>query len=138
MLEHQKNDKFFSTNLTVLLGLLAILCTGCWNSENSSQVDTLRYNPQGINHETAAGQRWANAYKIIATHCLSCHKEYGTTDEQEYISMGVVLPGVLSQSPIYYSIKGAGGSQDEESMPPEELLKDADILTIKTWVENLR
>lgn len=110
---------------------------GCWESSNSAQVDALRYDPQNIANDRPSQQRWRLAYKVIADQCLACHLDYRTTNQESFVEMGLVLPGLPEHSPLYVSLKGAGISPETESMPVEGLLDASEIATIRSWILNL-
>jgi hypothetical protein len=82
--------------------------------------------------------RFTNSMQIISNSCVSCHSNFQPflTNEQAWVQNGFVTPGQPTNSPLWNSLRGSGGSP--ANMPPVPLpqLSAADLATISNWIAN--
>jgi len=82
--------------------------------------------------------RFTDSMQIISNSCVSCHNSFQPflTNEQAWVQNGFVTPGQPTNSSLWNSLRGSGGSP--ANMPPSGPLSAADLATINNWIANFR
>ncbi|MCP4912740.1 MAG: hypothetical protein GY909_06445 [Oligoflexia bacterium] len=102
--------------------LILLLIVGCNKKFSESKVVTSSYNHQ----------------EVLQSNCFSCHKDYSNYSNQDWINVGLVIPGIPEKSPLMRSLKGFhhGGKRN---MPPtpNRSLTPQEIEVLYTWISGL-
>ena len=112
--------------IRILLVLFIFATAGCLQTENSSSLDSDRYNGDGVR-------------QILAMNCAaSCHSFHSMSDEQ-LVQSGFVVAGSPDDSPIYFRLIGSPAPMGDKDMPAggQPPLTEEEILAIKIWIENM-
>lgn len=121
---HKKSLKF------ILLFIVLIAVANC---------ETQVYNPEIP--EIVSFER--DLQPILARSCVQCHQTADNpppllTPELAYTRImggGYVIPGNAEESLFYIRLIGDPDIRGGRTMPPAEMLPDAEIRLIKVWIE---
>ena len=110
------------------------MLSSCGQNYNSNSNDQGQYSTVEIDTSTAAGARFAAAYKVIQTDCMACHNwtSYNTSDK--WIQSGYITQGDYSASPLIMRLKNNGGDMPKS---PNGALPNSDLVVLNNWISNL-
>lgn len=125
-------------NLGIILGVL-VISSGCGEVLNSNSFDEALY---GVTPAEGSSEFLA-AKDILDSKCINCHTNFHASwaswDEADYITNLRVVAGDPSASTLYKKIRGNEYADGTTNMPeaPAADLSAAELLTIRTWIENI-
>ena len=112
----------------------------CGQDYNSNTFDAQIYGSQigDIDTTTPEGQRFAKAFNVIDTQCISCHNNnhnfYASlTTSQDWISSNLIIKGDFDNSFIIRELKNFGGDMPQGSSE----LSQQDLDYLRDWIENI-
>ncbi|MBC7537570.1 MAG: hypothetical protein H7281_02020 [Bacteriovorax sp.] len=116
----------------LLLFSLLVFLGSCGQDYNSNYNDRGTYADIGI----PPGTPLYNSYKILQNKCFSCHaaKWQDFKTNQAWIDSGEVTKGSFDTSSIKTNLVNFGGSMP---LPPNASLTDAEVETLRSWVNGL-
>jgi hypothetical protein len=82
--------------------------------------------------------RFQNVIRILDNNCFSCHISYTVhTSPQDWVVMGLVIPGDPINSKLYRYLKGSD-TNGPRSMPIDfAALSPSDLAEIRAWIDEL-
>lgn len=101
-----------------------MLLGACLQTENSSSGDGPA--PEGNLEFLAANE-------VLLNNCTGCHI-YHTQTQQELIDDGLVIPGDINNSRLYYRIVGSLGPNGTKNMP---ISGAAELQILADWITNI-
>lgn len=104
---------------------------GCVQTENSFSDDPSLYSGVGT-----GGPEFVAFKQIMFNRCSSCHADFVSNTEAEWISEGKVVAANPDGSPLFQRIRGSG-TGGLENMPPDVTLPTSEIESIRTWINSL-
>lgn len=105
-----------------LVGAMMLL-SSCLQTENTNSTDADTY-----------GSAWR---EVVSTHCGTCHT-FHTMDDATLIANGLVTPGNVENSKLYYRLAGSTGSNGPKDMPTGGSLSAEDISKIRDYVSSVQ
>jgi len=116
----------------VLVILLIVTLTGCFNTDNSFSNDD---GLAGAGNELFAGSSpsFAPFRQILAQECASCHGAFLRFSQNDWIAQGLIIPGKPDESRLFRKLRGSGVGGDE-NMPPNASLNRDSIDLIAQWI----
>lgn len=120
------------------LFLLVVLLISCGQSYNSNSFDDQKYKKVQIDNSTPEGQRFALAYNVIKTKCISCHNGYHNsyanyTTDSAWSSSGLIVPGDFAGSFLRNKLKNFGGTMPSSGSN----LTDQEVGYLEDWIVSL-
>ncbi len=112
--------------ILILMGSLS----SCLQTENSSTFDADMYGSIG-----GGSPEFIAARMIFTQSCNGCHA-YHTQTEAQLAASGLIVAGNPEASPIYYRLIGSSGAMGPKDMPTGGALSSAELIQIRTWIEN--
>lgn len=126
-------SKFLSAsiNLFVLYAL-----TAC-----QFQVDNSQSNDEAVFGDGGGGtggvgnsDRFSSVKTILRRNCASCHSEFGTYSETQFVTTGYVVAQAPGSSALFTKLRNAGYGGN---MPPAGALTPEEISAIREWIMSL-
>ena len=109
-----------------------MLFVSCGQDYNSNYNDRGTYADIGI----PPGTPLYNSYKILQNKCFSCHaaawQDYKT--DQAWVDAGKIVKGSFDTSTLKTRLVNFGGDMPK---PPNAALTDAEVATLRGWVNGL-
>jgi len=107
---------------------------------NSTSGDRSQYQIIEIDTSSPKAERFSRAKVVLISNCAKCHTlwaGYGSDSEFEAHGGGLVQPGSLGSSSIYYRLKGSdiGARQDMPQGAPQ--LSETEMQTLREWIEKM-
>ncbi|RYZ64867.1 MAG: hypothetical protein EOP09_15255 [Proteobacteria bacterium] len=91
---------------------------------------------QGLNKSasTDAGRvRLAEAQRIMATSCATCHSSYANMTDAQWIAQGLIIAGDATNSVLLKRTRGAG-TDSQANMPPGVTLSAQELDALREWI----
>ena len=86
--------------------------------------------------ESEIDSSFKNVQRIVSNSCIECHKDYNISNEENFLKLGLVVPGDPLKSRLYKTINYPNLTLKQ--MPPEEKIPWNDVLSIKYWIQELK
>lgn len=121
--------------LLILAALVIVSCDG--PVENSSTTDMSQYG----NIQDSGTPAFLAAKTIIRRDCAFCHRHAGWNSYQEadFVANGLVTPGDVNSSQVYYRNTNALSGPGPKNMPSGgyPAIGATDLETIATWINGI-
>ena len=104
---------------------------------NSLSSDKERYGSTlTFDLNDPAQSRFATVNSIIVKKCASCHADFATFSQAQWISNNYVVGGSPAGSLLFSKMKGSavGGAAD---MPPSGTLSQTQLEAFRSWITQL-
>ncbi len=113
----------------LLLIIMLFICSLSFGSV--AQETELPDLPGGFNFKSVV--------PTLIDKCASCHThfnwyEYG---EMDYITQGLVVPGDVQNSPIYFRLKKSNQGSGPRNMPLGSDISNEELVKLEAWINNI-
>jgi mono/diheme cytochrome c family protein len=99
---------------------------------NSVNGDAKAFQPLPANSNAA----FSAVHAIIQKNCATCHSNFASFAEADFVSNKLVQPGSPADSEIFQNLKGSGAGSGE--MPKDAApLPASDINAFRAWITNM-
>lgn len=126
-----------SASIFRIFSAVAVMCllSSCqFQVENSSSNDEFVYGEEDNGNSGGSSDRFGAARTILRRNCASCHGEFATYTESDFLRTGYVIARSSSQSILFTKLQNAGYGGN---MPPSSALSPEDIVTIRDWIDHI-
>lgn len=113
----------------------AFFIFSCGKINNSSSDDIATYSPPFV-----ASGAFGNVQQILIQHCTFCHSEWTQYTQDSFITAGLVTPGNITTSKLYFrninsTVTGTGAKDMPNNASPAISLANLQIMA--DWINSL-
>jgi uncharacterized membrane protein len=110
------------------------LLLSCGKIANSSSDDNTQYAPPVL-----ATGAFGDVQAMLIQHCTFCHSAWNQYTAQDFISNGLVVPGSIISSKLYFrnrnsTVDGAGAKDMPNTSPA---ISPANLVIMENWINTL-
>lgn len=120
--------KYFS----VLFVCIFVFLLGCGKVRNSSSQDAAIYGAS-----VSGSATFLQARTVMASQCFSCHSNWSSFSENQFLTSSLVRAGNLSGSSLYTRIRGNDTGQTGDMPQSNPNLSSDDLNSIKQWIQGI-
>lgn len=73
---------------------------------------------------------------VLQSNCASCHSDFVSYTEEEWVDNGYVIRGDADNSSLYQRLRGSN-TGGPENMPPDSTLTTDEISVVNAWITGL-
>lgn len=107
---------------------ISIFASSCGKVLNSSSNDS------ALAQGTA---EFVSAKQVLVAKCLSCHSNWSSYSESDFVTKGLVTKNSPVNSPLYTRIRGNDTPVNGDMPPGQPDIELSELSAIKTWISSI-